>query len=192
MYRGSALFVYMADSTNSTPKRHKPHAKASKWKKAFIAALREWGVVRYACEQAGIDRTTAYKAREEDPDFALQWKQALDDAIDEIEREAIRRAREGVERTVFFKDQQIGTERSYSDSLTMFLLRSHRPEVYRETVRAEHTGAGGGPIKTEDVNQLSDAERLALLVATFDAARARVGGQDTDSQPAGEVPGPAQ
>ena len=36
--------------------------------------------------------------------------------------------------------------REYSDTLLIFLLKSHRPGVYRETLRQEHSGPGGGPI----------------------------------------------
>jgi hypothetical protein len=39
--------------------------------------------------------------------------------------------------------------------------------------RSELSGKDGGPIETKDVSELSDEERLARVVAIFDAARAR-------------------
>ena len=34
---------------------------------------------------------------------------------------------------MFYKGQQCGTWRTYSDALAMFLLKAHRPEKYRDS-----------------------------------------------------------
>ena len=57
------------------------------------------------------------------------------------------------------------TIRNQSDTLTIFLLKSHRPEVYRETVRSEIANADGKAFKQEnslDLSRLSKNELLTL------------------------------
>ena len=80
-------------------------ALARPWRAAFLAALRECGVVRDACEAAGIGRRTAYDLRDADPTFAAAWDDALQDGIDLLEREAVRRARVGVKEPVIYQGQ---------------------------------------------------------------------------------------
>ena len=103
----------------------------AEWRPAFLAALRNSANVRAACQAAGISREHAYNSREQSAEFRTEWERALADACDVLEAEARRRAM------------------STSDVLLIFLLKSHRPEVYRETVRQEHSGPGGGPLQVE-------------------------------------------
>ncbi len=84
----------------------------SVWRPKFLAALADSANVRFACEEAGIERQVAYRAREEDADFAAAWRTALDDATDLLEAVARNRAVNG------------------SDRMLAFLLAAHRPEVY--------------------------------------------------------------
>lgn len=92
-----------------------------------------------ACELAGIDRTTAYKARERDPSFASEWEQIIQDAIDSLEKEAWRRAREGVTRVepIMYQGEKVAEKiiTEYSDNLITFLLKANRPEKYREQIK---------------------------------------------------------
>lgn len=126
------------------------------WEPAFLAALAETGVVRDACEAAGIGRRTAYHLRERDPEFAAKWDEALEDAADLLETEAVRRARHGVKKPVVYKGQLCGTwvdrdgnvvdqtapgarmvplaVTEYSDTLLIFLLKGIRPGKYRENL----------------------------------------------------------
>jgi hypothetical protein len=116
------------------------------WRPAFLLALREAGAVRYACEAAGVGRTTAYRHRERDATFASAWAEAIEDACDELEAEARRRAKEG------------------SDQLLMFLLKSHRPRVYRDAHRIEHAGAIEH--RSLDYSRLGDDELRTLVEIT--------------------------
>jgi hypothetical protein len=131
-------------ATKKSPARRKPQAKAKDWRPKFLAALREYAVVRYACEQAKIDRTTAYKARtdaEGQPTaFAAQWDEAHAEGIESLEQEAIRRGRYGVTKSIFYQGEVCGSQQEYSDGLLQFLLKAHKPEVYRETINQEHGG----------------------------------------------------
>ena len=66
-------------------------------KRALLAAFRETGNVRLACEVAGVGRTSHYRWRDEDPAYREAFDQAREDAIDALGAEAHRRAVEGVE-----------------------------------------------------------------------------------------------
>jgi len=51
-------------------------------------------------------------------------------SLHRIEENAHGRARDGVARPIFHKGEQVGEWRHYDERLTMFLLRSYRPERY--------------------------------------------------------------
>ena len=87
------------------------------WYEAFLAMLRNSGNVRLSCGQAGIRRSTAYAARDADPDFRAQWDEALQDACDLIEAKGKAMALQGSER------------------LIEFFLKAHRPEVYGDRLK---------------------------------------------------------
>lgn len=103
---------------------------------AFCAALAETGFVGKACRAVDISRRTAYQWREDDPDFAQQWDKCLKIGCTALEDEAQRRAFDGVDKPVFHGGQEVGSVKAYSDALTMFLLRAHFPEKYRERAEA--------------------------------------------------------
>lgn len=110
------------------------------WKPAFLAELQESANVSEAARAAGINRQYAYEARGADPAFAAGWDAALEVATDALEGEARRRALAGVEEPIYFKGKECGRIRRYSDTLTIFLLKAHRPERFRDRVTTEHTG----------------------------------------------------
>ena len=94
----------MSGSTVSTPKR----------KAAALDAYRNSGVVLLAATAAGVHRATIYNWLKADPAFCDAWQAAGEDAIERLELEARRRAM------------------ASSDTLLTFLLKSLRPERYRE------------------------------------------------------------
>jgi hypothetical protein len=117
---------------NRTPKKD----ELPKWVAAFISALAQSGNISEACKDAEIGRQTAYDLREKSEEFASLWRDALDEACDALEKEARRRAKDGVVNTIFYKGEPIGEEHQYSDTLMIFLLKAHRPEVYRERMES--------------------------------------------------------
>ena len=99
---------------------------------AFIEALAENGIVEDACRRVGMSHTSAnaLRRRSDGAHFRRAWEIAVDYACYRIEEDAHRRARHGVPRPVFYKGEQVGEYRHYDERLTMFLLRSYRPERY--------------------------------------------------------------
>lgn len=119
------------------------------WKPAFLAALREVPVVSRACEAVGIERSTAYRAAEADPELRLAWDDAMEEGIDKAEQEAFRRAVEGTDKGVWHQGTLVGSERVYSDALLALVLKARRKSVYAE--RKELTGADGAALPAAQV-----------------------------------------
>jgi len=124
------------------------------WRPTFLSALRNTGNVSASAKAAGVDRTTAYKAKAaslqtKNATFAKGWDEAIEVATDLLEGEARRRAIAGVEEPVYYRGEVVGAVRKYSDTLLIFLLKAHRPEKFREHHSMEHSGPDGGPIPVE-------------------------------------------
>jgi len=135
------------------------------WRDVFIAKLSKSPNVSAAARSAKVSRQTVYRVREEEPEFAAAWDEALAISLDDAEGELYRRAVKGTVKPVFQGGVQVGGVREYSDTLLIFMLKAHKPEVYRETVRNELSGKDGGPIETtvkHDLSRLSVDELKAM------------------------------
>lgn len=118
----------------------------------FLAQYVVHGTILHATRAAKIGRAThdVWMRRSEDgtpadPAYAEAFAKAKEMATECLEREARRRAAEGVLKPVYQGGKLVGHVREYSDLLLIFLLKAQRPAVYRE--RVEHVGAGGGPVE---------------------------------------------
>lgn len=111
------------------------------WKVVFLRELARVGIVGAACKKAKVGRTTAYRVRDEDADFAAAWDAALDDAADDMETEAWRRGKLGVLKPVYQGGKHVGSVREYSDTLLIFMLKGTRPEKYRDRQQIDVTAS---------------------------------------------------
>ena len=92
--------------------------KRDRQKNKFITALEAQGTVLHACKAAGISRQTAYRWQREDADFAEQWYEAHENAVDVVES------------TIY--QQAIG-----GNTLAgFFYLKAHRP-IYRDRLNID-------------------------------------------------------
>jgi hypothetical protein len=112
------------------------------WVGPFLVALANSPSVADAARAAGITRQRAYQYRQDDPEFAAEWEDAHEQAIDSLVGESYRRARHGTEKPVFYKGDECGRIREFSDTLAIFLLKTHRREVYGDRERQPATGDG--------------------------------------------------
>lgn len=163
------------------------------WHEAFLAALREYPVVQHGCDAVGIERCTAYRARQADDAFAAAWDEAIESGVDRAEKEAFRRGVVGFLEPVIDKgrlayayERVVGedgaetfkpvlddrgqpvplTVRKHSDPLLSLILKGRRKKVYAD--RTELTGADGGPVQT-----LDDTARSARVAQLLAIAKAR-------------------
>lgn len=139
----------MTNPQANTRKRHsRARRDAGEWMPAFLANLRNTCNVREACEVVKINRSTAYDRRDADAEFREQWEEAIEDAVQLLELSARKRALEG------------------DTTLTIFLLKAHRREMYQDRIAleltvqrlAEKLAAAQGLDSTELINL---AERIA-------------------------------
>src|SRR5262245_54629185 len=133
------------------------------WAEKFLEAMADGACAKHAAAAAGVTRQAAYLYRKQDDEFAKAWAEAEEEGCDELEREARRRAVEGVPRPIFLDGQQVGVEIQYSDRLLEFLLKGRRREVFGD--KTEVTGANGGPIETADITRPSAREVAKALLA---------------------------
>ncbi len=143
---------------------------AAAWRGVFIERLRATGNVTLAARGAGVNRQHVYKARKGNKKFRRLWEEALDEAVDLLDGEARRRAT-GTKEDVWYAGRVVGTKPVYDSALLMFLLRAHRPSVYRENVAVEHSGGmevtGDRKVTFEFVNAaVSDLRARRPLGAT--------------------------
>jgi hypothetical protein len=99
-------------------------------KRLFLDTYRTHGTIYHAAQAADVGRRTVYNWREADPEFAQAMDDAHEDATDALEESGYRRA--------------IGGD----TTLTIFLLKGRRREVYGDRLSAEHSGPGGAPLPT--------------------------------------------
>jgi hypothetical protein len=157
------------------------------WTDAFLAALRDMPVLGHACDAVGIDRVTAWRRRQADPEFDAAVEDAIEKGIDTAEAEAYRRAVVGWQEPVVDKGRlawryrrvvgEGGEERfepvlddsgqpvpltvpKRSDALLQFVLKGRRRTVYGD--KQEITGAGGGPLQ---IDETARSARIAQLMA---------------------------
>lgn len=102
-----------------------------KKRRAFLDVLAQGLSVKAACDAGGFSRVTAYRWREDDPEFAKQWDDAIEEGTDILEDVAHQRAI------------------TQSDTLTIFLLKARRKEKYADLVRNRLTGPDDGPVQIE-------------------------------------------
>lgn len=152
------------------------HQKPYDWKALFLLALAEVPVISHACKAAGVNRVTAWRAREADEAFAKAWDEAMEEGVDRAEQEAFRRAVVGYEEPVIHhgrlsylyeryvdedgKEQYRPvldangqpvplTVRKHSDALLALILKGRRKRVYAD--RTELTGADGAALPAPKV-----------------------------------------
>lgn len=143
--------------SDEQPKRFEESLSSEQ--RAFLAAFREMGVIKRACEVAEVGRTTHYEWLERIPGYREAYDAAKEDAADNLEAEVYRRAVKGVRKPVgWYMGKAGGYVREYSDVLLIFYLKGLRPEKFRERVDIR------GTLAHVDLSQLSDA-LLARIAA---------------------------
>lgn len=143
------------DSTrkSSNPSKTSPtkttHKKAG-WQERFLTLLSETFSVTAAAAGSGTDRSYAYHCRRNDPDFAEKWDAALNAAIDRLEQAAY--------------DRAIQT----SDTLAIFLLKTRRPDLYRDQQHVQTTqlNINYSDLTEDQLERLANGEDPAAVLAS--------------------------
>lgn len=146
----------------------------------FLLQYEQTVMVSSACKKAKIPLRTLYNWMETDEFFKTQFEVSKKRTIDRLEEEAQRRAFQGVKEPVYQGGKKVGYIQKYSDTLLQFLIKHNKKEVYTETVRQEHTGQNGEPIKTE-ATVISNVDYTKLSTkALEEILKSRIEVKDTE------------
>jgi hypothetical protein len=150
------------------------------WQRPFLDALSRMPNVSAAARIVGVNYSYAYETRRADAVFAAAWQEAIDVAVDLLERIAHQRATTGEPRVsrrtrrkrelnaagamVLVEEETVEVEEQHvSDALLQFLLKAHRPDKFRE--RIDHRVSGGdAPVQIEEVYRIPARDRVAGLL----------------------------
>ena len=111
------------------------------WTNKFLAVLAQGSTVEIAARAAGRDRSSCYRRRQADKDFAERWDMAIESGTDMIEQRLIERAM------------------NYSDNLILALMKARRPDVWKERHSVEHSRVDFSEARAE-------LERMAMKLLT--------------------------
>ena len=106
----------------------------------FLDNLRKCGIPSVAARATGRSEIAYQVIRSKNKSFAAAWDWAIRESNSLLEMEARRRAVQGVEKTIWYKGEEVGTVIEYSDMLLKFLLERKHPDF----------GGSGEEAATED------------------------------------------
>lgn len=160
---------------------------ARAWQAPFLHALSSLPDVSSACRVAGMGRTAVYAARAAQADFSDAWDECLETARDQVQSRAYEWITSGVPvksvRTVTKTKKGPGGEvletntetvethsAERSATLMIFWLKAWYGDRYRWSEKVEATGADGGPIRVESIEEID--RKIADLSAELAAKAA--------------------
>lgn len=137
-------------------------------RKRFLEVFARCGNIKESCDIANIGRHTHYDWLE-DPEYRKAFEDAKEDACDVLAEEVRRRGQHGYEELQYRRDAEGNTvgevlvTRKYDSTLLMFLLKSRKPEVYRDNVKSDVSFTGSMAVSHDpDLDKLTH-EQLQLL-----------------------------
>jgi hypothetical protein len=143
--------------TDSSDSFYRARARyALVWRPRFLAALSMTHCVQLSCRSAKVSRDTAYAHRKADREFARQWDEAQEHALDLLHARVWQRSLEGDLEPVFYMGTPVAYVRKFSDKLQIELLRAWRPDRFK-TPGAQVNVATRG-----DVFLLTEEQRAEL------------------------------
>lgn len=123
----------------------------TKKQSVFLAELADGQSISAACRKADTTKPTAYRLRQHSSKFAAAWDDAIETGTDVLEDVAVDRARNG------------------SDTMLIFMLKSRRPDKYRErsvTENYNRTIPQTGAELADAFNALTTTEQDEFVKAT--------------------------
>jgi len=121
------------------------------WRPRFLSVLSMTNSVTLAARHARISRQAIYEHRNADPEFARQWDEAQEHAIDMLHARVFQRTLEGDLEPVYYMGVPVGYIRKFSDKLQIEMLRAYRPDRFKTAGVQVNIGAKGDIfVLTED------------------------------------------
>lgn len=159
-------------------------AKIPEYKEQICQMLAAGMYISEISAALGVEPSTMRQWEKADPEFREKMQDARSAHTDTLEKEAVRRARDGVEEVVISQGRVVMVanpddpdgpmlplkRRNYSDTLMMFLLKGQRREIYGEKVELDNQ---------HSFNLEGTKERLAAKLAGL-AKRVAAPGTDPE------------
>lgn len=129
---------------------HERLALIPTYKQQIVDALRGGAFPSEICQAIDMRTETYRRWRESDKEFDAACADAIEHHLDTIEKEAVRRAVQGVEDVVVSQGRVVMDpaspgkplkQRRYSDTLIQFILKGRRRDVYGDKVETHQTHA---------------------------------------------------
>jgi hypothetical protein len=150
---------------------------AKVWRPRFLAALALSNSVMFAARHARVSRPTVYSQRDEDEDFARQWDQAQEDAIELLHARVWQRSIEGDVEPVWYMGVPVAYIRRFDSKLQIELLRAYRPDRFKTPGTQVNIGTRGDifVLTEEQRHELQRINREWLLSAPLPPPLEEVG-----------------
>ena len=130
------------------------------WRKKFLEMLAQTSNVKKSARAAGVEPSTAYRARSSEADFARSWANALWEGYEHLEIEVLRRLREG--------DLLTGDGGKYDFANAIRLLTAHRENAAR--ARAAQRNVSAAEVRAS-IDRKVDEIRLKVMNEKAASAR---------------------
>jgi hypothetical protein len=106
------------------------------------------GTGTLAAKAAGVSRKSAYEHYRTQPEFAAEWEDSLNAAIEMLEAEVWQRAKKR------------------SDLLAIFLLKAHKPERYQERYQQANLNLNLNELTDDQLERIAAGEHPASVLAS--------------------------
>ena len=137
---------------------HRARAKYARvWRPRFLAALSMCHSPELAARHARISCQMAYYHRKHDPQFAAQWEEARDHAVEMLHARVFQRCLEGDLEPIMYMGEPVGYIRKFCDKLQIEMLRAWKPDRFKTPGTQVNIGTRG------DVFVLTEEQRHELM-----------------------------
>ena len=106
---------------------------------------------------ATVARASVYAHREQDPEFAKMWDEAVEQALDLLHSRVFQRCIEGDLEPIMYMGVPVGWMRKFSDKLQIEMLRAWRPDRFKTPGTSINLASKG------DVFVLTEEQRHILM-----------------------------
>jgi hypothetical protein len=145
----------------------RPRKITQRKRRQYCASLAEGASYTDAAEKIGVTRQAISWVREHDPEFDREVRAARDVATTILVDTAWTRAVHGMPKPIYQGGKLVGYVQEYSDGMLAMLLKAYLPELFKDRVATELTGANGGAVKVQDMMPLEVQQRLAAILQRF-------------------------
>ncbi len=126
------------------------------WRPRFLSVLSMTNSVTLASRHSRISRQAVYEHRKADPEFAEQWDEAQEHAIDMLHARVFQRTLEGDIEPVFYMGVPVAYIRKFDSKLQIEMLRAYRPDRFKTAGVQVNIGTKG------DIFVLTEEQRHEL------------------------------